>query len=395
MRRGSDVLDRFVWVTVPAAAGRVSRGLALALSDGQFLLGWRVPAGALALGVLVVGFAFGALSLGYDAVFTESLTVVCVAALLGALATGLGVAFLAGFVVGDFFIAHRTWLHQPVFGADGPLDAGLLAGLIRIRVPLLIAYMLLAVLVVGLPTLTRALLRGLPGTERLPRDLAYAMVGTLSAVGMAWLASLWANGGAAIIRPVYTWVASSVATSAVETLQRRDGWIAAAAVVGVVIRSARLYALERGWAPADQVTRRLAEVQRALPDGPTLVERVPPVLAAVASSLVVVMFFAGVLDGWITAAIMFATLLVLRLLRVGVLPLRLDPWRRLMQRVPLLLRLVAAFLLVSALGRVFAGARSDDDFSAVALFVTVSVVCMYLLVPGPPLERADPQEAQA
>jgi hypothetical protein len=364
------------FVTLPRVAARVSRGLAFSLADGHFLAAvppvaaWAAPA----LGVL--GFAGGALTLGYERVFSEALWIVLVAAAAGCLATSLGVAFTAGFAAGDFLVGQRQW--------SLPLVGDLLAGILRFRLPMLIGYALLAALAVLLPRLARALIADIPRTERLPKTAAFAILTALNVIILGVAVRLWAESSAVLVRPLFTWQGTTPTAVAVSTLQERSAWVVTAAVVAAIGRSALLW-----WVYArEERTRAVLEVEQAVAEGPgrtPLLERFGPALGSIGSAAVTTFVLAGVIERWWTAAVVFAVFLVLRLLRQGVIPPRLEGWKRTAARVPVLLRLALALLVADTLRRAFVD-EFDVSFTRLALYLAASAVVLYLLLPGEPAE---------
>jgi len=95
-------------------------------------------------------------------------------------------------------------------GASGPA-----ALLVRVVVPLLISYALLAILAVALPRASRTLVADLSQVERLPAPLAFAVAAVLTAVAAALLVSLWTQTAAVLVRPVFTWTGDEPTVQAV------------------------------------------------------------------------------------------------------------------------------------------------------------------------------------
>ena len=128
-------------------------------------------------------------------------------AVIGAASAQTGGAFLAGFAVCDFFRNHTLWSYPQRIQQAQDYWPGErhLAYFARERVPLLILYLVFAVVAVQLPVVTRRLLRPfLPGS-RAPVALSAAMTFT----GMVLLTFvsvfLWAQIAAVLVRPLYTW----------------------------------------------------------------------------------------------------------------------------------------------------------------------------------------------
>lgn len=370
---------RFWWLWLPRAAARVSRGLAFTLADGHFLA--VVPrAGTwspLALGL--AGFVGGAFTLGYERVFSEALWIVLLAAATGFLATGLGLAFTVGFAAGDFLVGQRVWTLTR-FG--GLLDEGLLAGILRVRLPMLIGYALLAALAAYLPRLARMLIADVPKTERLPRPLAFAIALVLNLLIVAVTTRLWAESSAVLVRPLFTWRFDQPTAAAVSTLQERSSWVIAVAVLAAAGRFALLW-----WISGDaRRTERLREVEDAVAHGPGSTpwfERAGPVVPSIVAAAFTTFVLAGVIETWWVAAVLFGVFLALRLLREGLIPPRLHGWKHTAAQVPVLIRLAVALLVVDTLRRAFVD-ESDPTFTRLALYIAVSVIVLYLLLPGAP-----------
>lgn len=368
------------WVRVPAAAVRVSRGLGFALADGHFLTASPRVA-ALAPSVLaIVGLAAGATTLGYDRAFTEALWVMIVAALAGHVAGGLGAAFVGGFAIGDFVLGQRAWTHR-TFGG-GILDDGLVAGLLRVRLPLLIGYALLAVLAVWLPRIARALLSDIPRVGRLPRQAAFGIAALANVVIVGIGVRLWAEASAVLIRPLFTWQGGQPTSAAVTPLQEHGDLLVGLAIVATIARFAMLWWASDTSERADRVARTERDLARG-PGATPWLERPGPLVSSVVAAAATTLLLAGVLERWWIAGVMFAVFLALRLLRADVLPLRLEPWRRVVVNVPVLLRLAVALLVVDQIRRAFVD-EFAPTFTQLALYLTGAVVVLFLLLPGAP-----------
>ncbi len=385
---------RWWWVRLPCAALRLSRALSAAVADGHFLAGYPLLGAVVTPAAAVGGLLFGGLRIGYYRSFSESLALVVTAAVLGHLATQLGTAFVAGFAVGDFFAGQTSWIYRS--GAGGPLGHGLLAGLLRIRVPMLIAYLLLASLAVALPALVRGLLAGIPGVSRLPGNLGFGVAMLLNLVLVYLGVQVWAHAAAVLVRPLYTWSVrltifgapippeQIVAPQAVRTLQRDGLWIVRAAVIATLARYGLVWLSLRVPALARRVRRVEAELAEAVPVRP-LAERAGALPVAVLTAAASTLVLAGLIQAWWVALLYFTELLLLRALSLGLLPPRVDAWRRLVARIPLALRLAVALLTVRAVASALVG--RSESFTPMALFVASAVAALYLLMPGQPLPR--------
>jgi hypothetical protein len=368
-------------------AVRVNRGLGFALADGHFLAAapsvarWAPPA------LFGVGLAGGALTLGYARVFSEALWIVLVAAAAGFLATQLGAAFVAGFAAGDFLVGQRVW-NVSAFFASGPLDDGLLAGLLRVRLPMLIGYALLAALAVYLPRLARLLIADIPRVENLPKPAAFGVALALNGLVVAVAVRLWAESSAVLVRPLFTWQGQRVSTVAVAVLQVRASWVVVVALLATVGRAALLW-----WVYGERARiERVVAVEEAVAQGPghtPWTERAGPVPTALGAAALTTLVLAGVVESIWVAVALFAVFATLRLLREGLIPPRLDGWKRTAARIPILIRLAVALLVVDTVRRLFVDA-GDQTFTPLALSLALSVAVLYLLLPGAPAAPGGP-----
>lgn len=253
---------------------------------------------------------------------------------------------------------------------------------------MLLGYALLAGLAVYLPRLARLLIADVPKTERLPRDAAFGIGLVLNALVVAVAVRLWAESSAVLVRPLFTWQSDQPTVEAVATLQERSAWVVAAALLATAGR----FALLR-WVYADRArSERVAGVEESVAAGPgttPLLERAGAVPRSIGAALLTTFVLAGVIERWWVAGVLFAVFLGLRLLRAGLIVPRLDGWRRTAERVPVLLRLAVALLVVDTLRRAFVD-EYDMTFTRLALYLAVSVVVLFLLLPGTPTRPAAP-----
>ncbi len=387
-------LTRAWWVELPRRTTRLSVGSAFAVADGHFLAAYPVL-GSLATPLATgTGLVIGAGTLGYARSFTESLTLILIGVALGYLATQLGVAFVAGFAVGDFVIGQPKWFFDSVAG-DGLFDDGVLAALVRLRLPMFIGYLLFAALIVGMPVLIRNLVEGLPGLNRLPGWMAFSVAGLLNVVVVYAGVRLWAGAAPVLIRPLYTWSSNtllfgepypsdfSVPVSAIEPLQRDGIWIVRVAVLATLLRLALLWLAWRRRRFAERMQSVETALAQPLPDGPSAVGRVGKVRTALIVAAVTTFVLAGMIASWWVAALFFAEFLLLRLLTSDVIRLPIEPWRRLLGRVPLLFRLAIALIVVQALAAVVLDEQAQT-FTPMALYVAGALAVFVVLMPGQP-----------
>ena len=393
-----DRLTRTWWVRLPRQATRLSAGSAFAVADGHFLAAYPLL-GAVATPLAVAsGLIIGSFTLDYSRGFTESLTVILIGVALGFLATQLGAAYLVGFAVGDFVVGQPKWVFNSVSG-NGLLDDGVLAALVRLRLPMLIGYLLFAVLIVAVPVLIRRLLEGMPGLNRLPPWLAAGVAALLNVVVVYAGVRLWTSAAPVLIRPLYTWSSNTVLfgevypaeltipLAAIQTLQRDGVWIVRVAILVTLLRFGLLWLAWQSRAFAQRlegVEAALAEPSAGGPPTP-YTARIGKIRAALLGAAVTTFILAGMMTSWWVAALFFAEFVLPRLLTTGAIPLPIDPWRRLMSRIPLLLRLAAALIVVQTIAAAVLDEKAAT-FTPLALYMATALAVLVALMPGQPRE---------
>lgn len=333
-----------------------------------------------------LGLIFGASSGGYDRVYTESLVILLLGCLLGFLSTNLGLSFVVAFAFGDFFIAETRWTTD-LLDSGAFAGSGVLAALLRIRLPMLLGYLLLAALCVYIPRIARLLVADIPQTTRLPKAPAFAIASLLNLIVVAIAVRLWAEATAVLIRPLFVWQFQPPTTDAISPLQNQAMWLVLAAIVATAARFAILWSI---YASTEQ-TQRLLEVERSLAvPGPSGREpkRLPPVAVAILGAGLSTLSMAGLVDNWLLSVFAFAIFVTLYLIKSDATPISINGWKKVAARVPVLVRLVLGFLILANLRDSFAG-EYDADFDRLALYVLGSIVLLFALLPGPPRPQAD------
>lgn len=369
---------------VPSAWGFVG--------DAQFMtvvppLGVVAPV-IVAVGALVVG-ATGA---GFDTVYTESLAFMVAMVAMGCFSTQLGLVALVSFAAGEFFLAERAWALEETLGAaGGPLSTGLIGNLVRVRLPLIVTYLLLAVPVAIVPRTARGLVVAVGQRRRLAPGITWALSSGLY-VMVVWIGvRTWTAAAPTLVRPRFTWLdgSGSPTAQAIQPLQAQGATIVAAAVVAAIVRQ-----VISGWlllpGTRQQAVRdRLSAAAAAVRKG-TLRQPLPrpsrgrrlggDALAAMVATLTL----AGILERawlWVVA---FGVMLGVRLLRSEVIARgAVRRWKEVTARLPAAARLVALWVLA----RVVTDALSKgviESYTAMALFVIAGVVGVFMVFPGTP-----------
>jgi hypothetical protein len=396
----------WVWLTVPRRLTARLPFLRDVAGDGHFLTAWPAVALALPALCLVGGFWCGAGAGDYDFAVTESVFLLSVLVALGAFATQLGLLALVGFALGDFFVRFTVWSYtvlglgrvdlapgatgDAVERSSGLLDSGYVAGLWRVRLPLVLLYLLLGVGVVVVPRLARAIAGLALRALRVPLRLDWP-VASLAYLVTLWLAlSGWAASLPLLIRPYFAWkggVAAQVppAQAIVPLLSFRQE-IVAAAVVAAILRQLLVLAVERRRDLAGRV-----DVVVSLGE-PAQAAREPTpwgtVLRILGAGLLGAFMMAGTLERAWTWTLAIAVFVTIGLLRSDLLPPSLlDAWQRLAGRVPFLVRVGVTILAVRVVAGLLAGSVIAS-YESLAVFILLAALGSVLLLLPPAGEEA-------
>ncbi|MDF2963136.1 MAG: hypothetical protein K0S39_4871, partial [Paenibacillus sp.] len=195
-------LVRFWWVQLPYRASRFSKKLPYTFLDGLYMAAWPVVAAWTPLLAFLTGLMIGWWHPGFESVFSESLVVLMIAAIVGLSSANLGMFFIVGFIAGDFFLQHTSWTQ-----VGWRRNEGVFEHVIKVRLPLLIEYGLLYILVVKIPMITKALSAQLR-IPFLPLKASFSVTAGLYVVLTGVLVYFWTQTVPVLIRPVFTWVSS-------------------------------------------------------------------------------------------------------------------------------------------------------------------------------------------
>lgn len=381
---------RLWWVRLPRAGARISSTLGLTLLDGHWVGAVRVLGIVASPLVLLAGVAIGGRHPGFEVLPTESLPLLALLIAIGVASGQLGGALLGGFAVGDLFLSGSTWSYDGSSLSLSSLASGD-AGeyLVRVVVPLLIAYGVLAVVMVKLPLGTKAVVRALLPGDRSPLALRIGLALVAQVALTAALVYLWSLAAPVLLRPVWTWRGALPTVDAIEPLQQDASTLAwvAAVVAGLRIGIQALLVTVRSLADRSAVIEH--ELCRPLPTRP-LYDRLPGVLRGAMAGMFTTLLLAGLFSGWVEAVVVFSAVTFFQLARTGVIPVPLGAWARLMERIPVLVRFAAGLVVVYLVGRWFLPdrIRAAETFAPQLVFLLLGLAVFYLLVPTVSLRRA-------
>jgi hypothetical protein len=366
------------WIRVPLAVRRLGARPLLVLVDGLAVAVWPRVAAFLSPLVLFLGLLLGGLHPGFDQVFSQSWIVLLPAVLLGVFSGHLGAFFLVGYAFGDFFLWHTEWTFRGSF----------LQNLLRVRIPLLIQYGLLAFMTTGVPLATKTLLVQLRPPSTLPRPVRRALAVAGHLVLTLLLVYLWIQIVPILIRPVFTWTGGGPPVDAMEILQQRSWPLLLVAGVASLARMGLQTVVAAG-AEERAALEALEERLQAAPPVTAVAARLPlPVLMA-GTAVWSTLMLAGMLEAWWDGLLLGAVIVGLQVARAGIIGAPLRPWAQFVSRIPVPLRLAAGIVVVAVLSRVALGTlmARTNSFRPILLVTILALLVFYLLDPLHPQLR--------
>ncbi len=374
-------LTDFFWLTLPWRIRRLSSSAVFALVDGAYVMSWPKLAAFGSVAAVLGGFCIGWLHPGFTIVFSESLVVMIVVAVLGTLGAHFGLLFVFGYAAGDLLLGglDRYSLH-----GVGPASWAM-----RIFAPQLIEYTLLAFLAVSIPLLVKYLLASWPWGARLSRGsmLALAMVGhVILTVGLVYF---WAQVVPVMARPLFTWRGVLPTTDMAIVLQKNVQPLLWAVAIASLVR---MFAQAVVAARTDNEAR-VNVWQKKLLSVPPVTSFVQEKLPAWAVSVLKIMstlfLLSGVFQSWTEVVGIGVVIALIYAAQDGLIPVPLGKWRQIVYRVPLLVRLIGGGIIVYLVsGWVLAVQSSPSQgFRPTVIAIGVSFLIMYLLSPGVPFRK--------
>jgi hypothetical protein len=324
-----------LWAFLPGRSWPRAPGLGLALSDGGWLratpgLGVAGPAVA-----VLVGLWRGGWRPAEEITYSYSLAWLCLLLVVALAGCGVAVWLWSGFILGDLLVFE----HPPVGSFFEPATPW--AWLVEFWLPHLIAYLLLAVLLLGSPLvalLARGSVTGLlaAGSTR-TRVVAGAVT---AAVAAGVQAGLWTQAYPLLIRPLWTWRAhdggpDAAAITPVQQHALLLGAVAAVAAAGWAVASFQGLERIRG--------RRYQPVAARL-SAPARRSRAWRAAGALLRAGLTALLLAGITPDLARGVIAWGVFAAAFSAQTLVLP-TLPPARRWALRVPFAIRLVLAAAL--------------------------------------------------
>jgi hypothetical protein len=360
-----DAAARLFWRRIPDAAARLSETLRTVLRDGDYLLAWPTAAVLAPTLVLLFALLLGAVHPG--PVFSSSLAVLLLFAIVGAFGSSLGLLAAIGYALGDLLL-HG---HEDIGSMYGMSRTG---ALLRTDLALVNTYVILAGLLVVTPVVATAVRRR---TQTLVRSGAIGLISGFAAGGLiqALLAYFWAQSAAFMIRPVWSFWRNAPDIGSISPLQRGAVWIALVSLLGVAGRAVlTMQAIRLPTPPKSQAYVRFS-MPRPWPWQARLVLR----------SALYTLLLAGLFSTVAEAGALFVVLAGLGVLQYRVVP-AMRSYVAIINRVPLLIRVGACAVigfLMAALVVQPAINRGSSSFMPMLVAIIPALLLAAFVLPKP------------
>lgn len=325
----SEAMIRLWYARLPRKLDPVAPRMARALADGAWTTVWREVAAWAPVAMLVLGFLVPWSWPGIGDVYTESLFFLGLAIAVGVLSGTLGLALLAGYVLREILIHDIA----------SSLDALFLRG-----GSLLVGWLLLAVLVLLLPQLARALTESAVVRMRFlgNRDLRAVVRAILLAAVYSAFVWVWCQAMIVLVRPVFVWLNTSPTYEAVRHVQEDWPQLMAIAATAAVLRAV-LAGIVAPRSRRAAMVPALKRQRNAHPRRAGLMWHGMPGFVRVAGAAAgMTLLLAGTFEGWFDAIIAGLAIALLAALGGGLFGLLTGLWAAWMARVPAAVRFVAA-----------------------------------------------------
>lgn len=380
-QRWIDKVAYFWWVKLPLRIRHISASLMDSLLDGYYLLSSSIIAAIASPIAFLVGLLWGWQHWGYTGLFSESLIFMMVIILIGVLSGHLGFMFLTGYILGDFFLVHDNW--------TWPRN-DFLHALVVVRVPLLIKYALLSFILLYLPRITKTLVQQLQLPRLVGRKASIALVFPLYTFLTAMFVYFWSQMLPLLLRPIFTWIGRSPTVKAISPLQNDWEILVFMAIIAAIIR----LVLQTLSISQDKIGKKLdayeAQFIGVEPIEP-IAQKMPLLAVVILHALWATLLLAGLYLTWLEAIIVFALLVFIQSVRTELFPLPIQWWRNLVERVPILFRLIVVFTIIylAATPIIQQGFRTTNSFRPIIILTVIAFLLLFILIPGLPSESEE------
>lgn len=374
-------LAQLWWVQLPQFFTRFSKTLAAIVSDGFYWIAWPLVAAAAPPLAIATGFLIGWQHFSAGNTFTFSLGVMAILLAIANFGAGLGSGLWLGYVLGDWLL-----FSHPTVGSG-------METLLRVRVPLALSYILLAQLAIFIPLASQALRQGaLPRLQiagHVRGLVAPAVEAVLQGSLQGGLVFVWVQAVPTLIRPVYTWRGIQPPIAAIAPLQEQGSLLV---YLAIFLGAARVF-LEYWALSQPGMSEQVAQFRQILSGARPHHRSLPAPVRSILGVAFTTFLLSGLFAMWSEALLFFLALLLMFWVRDRLRP-RLQPWFRLINPVPLFLRVLVATAINYGLSLRIVSLlwRSTSTFLPVLISVFVGVAVFFLLVP--PAERPEPATSE-
>jgi hypothetical protein len=357
-KKKSDKLVDLWWLKIPVASQKISNMLSGIFTDGLFMTAWPKIAKIAPPSMFAIGLLLGGLHLLVDEsaeIFTSSIPLMALMLILSSFSAALGTWLWAGYVIGDFFLYPLITINTR-FGNE----------LLDNRAPLIVAYLLLALLLILIPFVASALRRQTVGRidKKKYHKKGIVLNVVLQAAIQGALVYVWTQAVPTLIRPVYTWqgIYAVPPSYAIQPLQQE--WLSLvllAIFLGAIRMAPEYLALRSSTFP--QHARRL---QAAL--DPLILERgrrrrlLPIWVSIPFKAAFFTLILSGIISTWVEALFLAAILAFIMVEREIILP-KFKRWTRWISRVPIIIRLAICAAITYYIGSQILVALWNNQFA--------------------------------
>ncbi|MEV4417450.1 hypothetical protein [Catellatospora sp. NPDC049609] len=259
----------------------------------------------------------------------------------------------------------------------------------------LLTYLLFGMLAVGVPLAAKSFAAEFMLPASVPRAVR-ALVGLGALVVISGLLVwVWTQSAPLLVRPVFVWAGAIPTVEAMSTTQESGGWIVALAVTATLARAVAqaVLAAPIGHAGPDRMTALEDRFRTATPVVP-LTSRIPLVLRLLARALLLTALLSGLYAAPWQAGLAFAVLFGAQVITSPLMPFDFGAYGRFLARIPRIIRLIVAMVPVYILGVVIVPLFLDQtSFLPFLLLAVIAAVLMTLLSPHTAGNRAGPAPA--
>lgn len=382
-------LYKFWWIKLPIKVSRVSHGVAQSMMDGYYLTVWRYGAAILPGLIFILGCLWGWQDWGVEHLFTESRLFIIFIIILGALNGNLGTLFFFGFVLGDLL------LDSHVIGGNNISDKWLITQFLLIKIPLIIKYSLLWMILIFMPKTTKSLVLQFTPPEKIGLIASLILGSLLNIILSGIFIYYWTQIAPFIIRPLFTWQNASLNFQTFTYLQNETTLLVFIGVVAVTVRMVlqNLTVFYPKFKDKIDLYEQDIETENAEIKEP-LLEKMNPWIRVVFFSLWILLLMSGLFESWFEAIILGVLIFAIYAIQRNLLPLPIDGWRGLINKVPLIIRLAIILILIYFLNN-FIVLRTwetgSSSFRPLLITAGLTMLIFFFFIPGVPREEVAQQ----